>query len=99
VANYQPIIYQLAHVAPPTRFVLPAELGTFAASSGATSKQELQSVLAGHPRYIVMSDPPLEALPAAMRDAIEAELAGCATAISFRDGSDGGRAVTLYVRR
>ncbi len=98
VMDYQPIIYQLAQTVPPTRFVLPAEFGAFAESSGAEPMDELRSVLATQPRYIVTCDPPMVSLPPEMRDIVARELIDFVPALTLHDSAENCEA-TLYVRR
>ncbi len=99
VFDYHPIIYQLAHATPPTRFVLPSELGASAASSGVDPVAELRAILAAAPRYIVTADPPLDPLTPELRGMMRAELRGYAAVLSLRDGTDDNRDVTLYARQ
>lgn len=59
VYDYQPAIYALARVAPPTAFVLSAELGPFSRSSGFDGPKELGRILATRPRFLVVRNGPV----------------------------------------
>jgi hypothetical protein len=60
VYDYQPAIYALAHIAPPTPFVLTGELGLFSRSAGFDGPNELRRVVSLRPRFLVIrSGPPL----------------------------------------
>ncbi len=60
VFDYQPIIYALAGLTPPTRFVLPSELTklTLPGVAGVHPLAEVRRILDGKPQYIVRRDPP-----------------------------------------
>jgi hypothetical protein len=54
VYEYNPIIYALAEVAPPTKFVLGSELTAFSHSSGTDGSEEINRVMVQKPKYVVM---------------------------------------------
>ena len=58
VYDYQPAIYALARIAPPTPFVLTGELGTFSQSSGFNGPDELRRILSTRPRFLVVRSGP-----------------------------------------
>ena len=95
----QPVIYHLAGVRPPSRYVLPTELTVFAESSGAGAAQELARILSSRPRWIITADSMLFPLsPAIAAQAAEA-LRDYAEVGSWIEPASQGQGVTLYRRR
>ena len=70
VFNYEPVIYFLANVPPPTRYVLlPAEFGARELAD------EVQRNMNLRPYYIVVTDSPVVSLPPEAQDTVKDELA------------------------
>ena len=55
VFNWDPILYETASVAPPTRYVLPAELAEFGHSARVDPSAEISRILATRPGHIVVA--------------------------------------------
>ena len=55
VFNWDPILYELTRIAPPTRYVLPVEIAEWSHSAGIDSMTELTRILAGNPGHIVIA--------------------------------------------
>ena len=75
VFNSQPILYALAGVTPPTRYVLPSELvgRTLPGVAGVDAGAEVARILAGAPRFIVRKQTPATD-PAVVNPAVYAQL-------------------------
>jgi hypothetical protein len=70
VFNYEPIIYYLADVPPPTRYVLlPAEFGARELAA------EVRRNMSLPPYHIVVTDSPVVSFPPEVQDIVEGELA------------------------
>ena len=54
VYNYQPIIYALAGVRPPTPYVIHAELAQFSASANVSGPDEVDRIMKTAPRFLVV---------------------------------------------
>jgi hypothetical protein len=99
VYDYQPAIYALARIAPPTPFVLTGELGTFSQSSGFDGPNELRRIINARPRFLVVRTGP--SLRPDLHDAadidavIQAALAAYRLAYSLADETDGS-IVSVY---
>lgn len=76
VANYHPVVYVLADMALPTRFVFPAHLaGWYSGVTGIDADAEVARVLAGRPAAIVVDRGWWTAIRPPLRPVIEAALA------------------------
>jgi hypothetical protein len=76
VANYHPVVYVLADMAVPTRFVFPAHLaGWYSGVTGIDADAEVDRVLAERPAAIVVDRGWWTAIRPPMRPVIEAALA------------------------
>jgi hypothetical protein len=54
VYDYNPAIYALAHVKPPTPYVLSIELAQFSYSAGVDGKAEVERVMHALPEFVVL---------------------------------------------
>ncbi|MBC7799222.1 MAG: hypothetical protein H7Z10_01250 [Gemmatimonadaceae bacterium] len=59
VFNWDPVLYELTRIAPPTRFVLPAEIAEWGESAGVDTITEVTRILAGNPGHIVVASQPM----------------------------------------
>ncbi len=76
IANYHPVVYVLADMALPTRFVFPAHLaGWYAGVTGIDADAEVARVLAARPAAIVVDRGWWTAIRPPLRPVIEAALA------------------------
>ncbi len=99
VYNYQPIIYALARVRPPTRYVLGAELSTFSHSAHVDGAGELRRVMAAMPEFVVLRVTRPDGPASAMMDRIMANsLAGYRLVYQVSDETD-SITVQIYERR
>jgi 4-amino-4-deoxy-L-arabinose transferase-like glycosyltransferase len=98
VYNYQPIIYYLANIRPPSRFVIPTELSEFSSSSGSYGIEELARILANRPTLIVVAQPTLAPMPASFDDAVTSALTDYDLLASFPDQAE-SLTVFLYRRK
>ncbi len=97
VYNYQPVIYALAGVRPPTPYVIRAELVDFALSSNARGGAEINRVMDAGPRFVVVD---LDQLAIASADPLDhlmqRRLASYQAIQTFNDGN--GERITLMER-
>jgi hypothetical protein len=56
VYNYQPVIYALAEVKPPSRFVIQAELAQFTQSANVDGRAEVDRIMQTKPVFLVVKD-------------------------------------------
>ncbi|WP_144299451.1 hypothetical protein [Elioraea rosea] len=76
VANYHPVVYVLAGMAAPTRFVFPAHLaGWYSGVTGIDADAEIDRVLASRPAAIIVDRGWWSAIRPPIRPVIEAALA------------------------
>ena len=54
VYNYEPVLYALAHVRPPTPYLIKAEFATFSGSAHVESAAEINRVMDALPRFVVV---------------------------------------------
>lgn len=99
VYDYQPVIYALANLRPPTPYVLGSELAEFTHSSGVNGAAELTRILDAQPRFVVLRErKPGETGPAAL-DALVASRLGAYTLVRQVIDGDDGATIDLYERQ
>jgi 4-amino-4-deoxy-L-arabinose transferase-like glycosyltransferase len=96
VYNYQPIIYYLANLRPPSRFVIPTELSEFSSSADSGGIEELARILTNRPSLIVVAQPTMAAMPASFDTAVTSALTDYDLLASFPDKA---ASVTVFVYR
>jgi hypothetical protein len=87
VFNYDALVYAYANAVPPTRFVLGIELAEFSKFSGADSAGEIDRILAGRPRWIVVADPSPYDYGAAIWDGLNAALEHYRPVAKYQDSN------------
>jgi hypothetical protein len=98
VYEYQPVIYALALVRPPTPYVLSSELSTFTYSSHVDGADEVRRTMDSAPDFVVMRvRPPDEAEPAALDDVVRERLDAYHLVGEMTDGVD--KALVRIYRR
>jgi 4-amino-4-deoxy-L-arabinose transferase-like glycosyltransferase len=98
VYNYEPVIYALAAIRPPSRFVIPTELSDFSASNGVDGDAEVERILRAAPRFIVTATHPPTALPAATDRQVGARLRGYVLRRQWHDRTFPDGQVFVYER-
>ncbi len=88
IYNYQPIIYYLTGLRPPSRFVIPTELSDFSSSSGSDGIEELARILTNRPSLIVVARPTVAWMPASFDDAVASALKDYDLLASFPDQAE-----------
>jgi hypothetical protein len=96
VYNYQPIIYYLANLRPPSRFVIPTELSEFSRSAASGGIEELGHILANRPSLIVVAKPSLASMPGSFDDAVTSALTDYDLLASFPDRAE---CLTVFIYR
>jgi 4-amino-4-deoxy-L-arabinose transferase-like glycosyltransferase len=88
VYRYQPTVYALARLRPPTPYVMTLELSEFSESAHVDGIKEVQRVMAGQPRFVIK---PVEALggqAGAVDDVLNRSLTHYRLVHTFIDNAD-----------
>ncbi len=56
VYRYQPVIYALARLRPPTPYVMTLEISEFSESAHTDGVAEMEQIMAGRPRFVIKSE-------------------------------------------
>lgn len=97
VYNYQPVIYALAHVRPPTPYMLKVELSVFSRSSHVDGAAEIRRVMDARPRFVVVAQDLLELPNADALDRLMTARLGSYRMVREIGERNGGR-VRVYER-
>ncbi len=98
VYDYNPAIYALAHLRPPTPYILGSELRDFSESSMVDGPAEIHRVMATSPDFVIIRErPPGEAAPALLDAAIASHLGGYHVYCEMVDSGEDLR-IRLYAR-
>jgi 4-amino-4-deoxy-L-arabinose transferase-like glycosyltransferase len=98
VYEYQPVIYALALVRPPTPYVLSSELSTFTYSSHVDGADEVRRTMDSAPDFVVLRvRPPDEPEPVALDDVVRQRLGAYHLVGEVTDGVD--KALVRIYRR
>jgi hypothetical protein len=98
VYKYQPVVYALSGVRPPTPFVLTLELSEFGNSAGVDGVAEVRRVMAANPRFVVQRvEPSSSPIALAMDEVMARSLARYNLVSELTDHADGS-VVRVYER-
>jgi 4-amino-4-deoxy-L-arabinose transferase-like glycosyltransferase len=97
VYRYQPSVYALARLRPPTPYVMTLELSEFSQSAHVDGIKEIQRIMAGQPRFIVKPEGTLGGRAGAVDQVLTRSLAQYRLVRTFQDGPDRS-VIDLYER-
>jgi hypothetical protein len=98
VYRYQPVIYALARLRPPTPYVMTLEISEFSKSAHTDGVAEMEQIMGGQPRFIVKSEAPLTESAEAVDSILTRRLTQYRLIRTFQDKADRSM-VDLYERQ
>jgi hypothetical protein len=88
VYRYQPDVYALARLRPPTPYVMTLEISEFSRSAHTDGVAEMKQIMGGRPRFVVKSEGTLAGSAEAVDDILTRSLTQYGLIRTFQDSSD-----------
>jgi Dolichyl-phosphate-mannose-protein mannosyltransferase len=88
VYRYQPVVYALARLRPPTPYVMTLEISEFSESAHTDGVAEMQRIMADRPRFVVKSEETLDGAAKAVDDVLTRSLTQYSLIRTFQDSAD-----------
>jgi hypothetical protein len=98
VYRYQPVIYALARLRPPTPYVMTLEISEFSQSAHTDGVAEMEQIMGGRPRFVVKSEGALADSAEAVDNVLTRSLTQYRLIRTFQDRADRS-VIDLYERQ
>jgi 4-amino-4-deoxy-L-arabinose transferase-like glycosyltransferase len=98
VYRYQPVIYALARLRPPTPYVMTLEISEFSESAHTDGVAEMEQIMGGRPRFVVKSEGALADSAEAVDNVLTRSLTQYRLIRTFQDRADRS-VIDLYERQ